>query len=109
MGVCLDTCHAFAAGYDVATEKGFDSMMVDFENIIGIEYLRGVHLNDSKGELGCHLDRHENIGKGKIGLKGFKYLMNDKRFDGIPMILETPCQSDKTYEKEIKYLYSMSK
>ena len=82
-------------------------MMNDFESIIGIEYLKGVHLNDSKGELGCHLDRHENIGKGKIGKKGFHLLMNDKRFKGIPMVLETPCQNDNTYAKEISLLYSM--
>lgn len=84
-------------------------MMNNFENIIGIEYLKAVHLNDSKGELGCHLDRHENIGKGKIGTEAFQRLMKDKRFDGIPMVLETPCQSDDTYEKEIRILYGMCK
>ena len=107
MGVCLDTCHAFAAGYDFASEKGFAKMMEEFESVIGLEYLRAVHLNDSKGALGCHLDRHENIGKGKIGSKAFQRLMKDPRFDGIPMILETPCVTDDTYKKEIKQLYSM--
>lgn len=109
IGVCLDTCHAFAAGYDLASEQGFHKMMEEFESVIGLEYLRAVHLNDSKGELGCHLDRHENIGKGKIGLEAFRLLMKDSRFNGIPMILETPCMSENTYKKEIKQLYSLIK
>lgn len=109
IGVCLDTCHAFAAGYDLASEQGFHEMMEEFESVIGLEYLRAVHLNDSKGELGCHLDRHENIGKGKIGLEAFRLLMKDSRFNGIPMILETPCMSENTYKKEIKQLYSLIK
>ena len=83
-------------------------MMEEFESAIGLEYLRAVHLNDSKGDLGCHLDRHENIGKGKIGTKAFQRLMKDPRFDGIPMILETPCVSEGTYKEEIKQLYSMA-
>ena len=107
VGVCLDTCHTFAAGYDISTKKGYESVMQDFDKIIGFEYLKGIHLNDSKGELGCHLDRHENIGKGKIGKEGFQRLMEDERLDGIPMILETPCASDMTYTREIKTLYSM--
>ena len=84
-------------------------MMEEFESVIGLEYLRAVHLNDSKGDLGCHLDRHENIGKGRIGVDAFRRLMRDPRFNGIPMILETPCVSDNTYKKEIKQLYSMIK
>ena len=106
MGVCIDTCHAFAAGYDIASDEGFDKTMAEFESVVGLRYLRAVHLNDSKGELGCHLDRHENIGKGNIGIYAFKRLMGDPRFNGIPMILETPCISEDTYEKEIKQLYS---
>lgn len=90
IGVCLDTCHAFAAGYDLATEEGFEKMMKDFEAIIGLSYLKAVHLNDSKGKVGCHLDRHENIGQGSIGLDGFRRIMNDPRLDHLPMILETP-------------------
>ncbi|PIK34940.1 putative DNA-(apurinic or apyrimidinic site) lyase-like isoform X4 [Apostichopus japonicus] len=90
IGVCLDTCHAFAAGYDLSTEDGYKKMTDEFDKLVGFHYLKGVHLNDSKGKVGCHLDRHENIGKGFIGLDGFRRLMNDKRFDGIPMILETP-------------------
>lgn len=84
-------------------------MMDEFDAIIGLKYLRGVHLNDSKGELGCHLDRHENIGMGKIGVEAFRRLMRDPRFSGIPMILETPCASENTYKKEIKQLYAMIK
>ncbi|KAL1482937.1 hypothetical protein MTO96_013349 [Rhipicephalus appendiculatus] len=90
IGVCLDTCHAFAAGYDLATEEGFEKMMNDFESIIGLPYLKALHLNDSKGVVDSHLDRHENIGRGKIGLDGFRRIMNDSRLDHLPMILETP-------------------
>lgn len=109
MAVCLDTCHAFAAGYDIASEKGLSRTMDEFDAIIGLKYLRAVHLNDSKGEIGCHLDRHENIGKGKIGVEAFRRLMRVPRFNGIPMILETPCASEDTYKKEIKQLYTMMK
>ena len=109
VGVCLDTCHAFAAGYDFRTKDGYEHMMSDFDSIVGLRYLKGVHLNDSKGELGCHLDRHENIGKGKIGSSGFEHLMNDQRLNGVPMVLETPFQNDDIYEKEIGLLYSMQR
>ncbi|XP_072027852.1 probable endonuclease 4 [Amphiura filiformis] len=107
VGVCLDTCHAFAAGFDLSTESGYESMMDDFDKIVGLKYLKAVHLNDSKGKVGSHLDRHENIGKGFIGLKTFRRLMNDPRFNGIPIVLETPAEEDTTYEKEIRLLYSM--
>uniref|UniRef100_A0A8C5Q8D5 Xylose isomerase-like TIM barrel domain-containing protein n=1 Tax=Leptobrachium leishanense TaxID=445787 RepID=A0A8C5Q8D5_9ANUR len=90
IGVCLDTCHAFAAGHNLADEAGVKLMIDTFSKIVGISYLKAVHLNDSKGEVGCHLDRHENIGQGYIGLEGFRQVMNEPRFDGIPMILETP-------------------
>ena len=90
VGVCLDTCHAFAAGNDLRTKEGYERMMSEFDETIGLEFLKAIHLNDSVGDVGCHLDRHENIGKGKIGLQAFKYVMNDPRLRGIPMILETP-------------------
>lgn len=90
IGVCLDTCHAYAAGYDLAVQDGFEKMMNDFESIIGLSYLKALHLNDSKGKVGCHLDRHENIGRGHIGLDGFRRIMTDPRLDHLPMILETP-------------------
>jgi len=109
IGVCIDTCHAMAAGYDLSTQAGFDEMLKDFDEIIGFEWLVGLHLNDSKGEAGCHLDRHESIGKGKIGLEGFKRVMNCPRFTDLPMILETPfVDGNETYKKEIKVLCSLT-
>ncbi|XP_038064450.1 apurinic-apyrimidinic endonuclease-like [Patiria miniata] len=107
IGVCLDTCHAFAAGFDLSTEAGYEKMMSDFDRIIGLKYLVAVHLNDSKGKVGSHLDRHENIGRGQIGLKAFQRLMNDSRFDNIPLILETPVEDGMDYSKEIKLLNSL--
>lgn len=90
VGVCIDTAHAFAAGYDISTESGFIDTFEQFDSIVGFRYLKGVHLNDSKKELGSRVDRHESIGDGLIGITPFKMIMNDSRFDGIPMILETP-------------------
>lgn len=104
IGVCLDTCHAFAAGFDIATEAGYKQLMNDFDAAVGFGYLSGLHLNDSKGDVGCHLDRHENIGKGKIGLAGFRRIMNDPRLANLPMILETPLND---YAAEIQTLYSL--
>ncbi|KAL3877379.1 hypothetical protein ACJMK2_035097 [Sinanodonta woodiana] len=107
MGVCLDTCHAYAAGYDLSTEAGYNQMIRDFDRIVGFQYLKALHLNDSAGKLGCHLDRHENIGKGKIGKEGFRRVMNEPHFDNIPMILETPYTSDEIYSSEINLLESL--
>ncbi|MEI8355662.1 MAG: deoxyribonuclease IV [Deltaproteobacteria bacterium] len=89
-GVCLDTCHIFAAGYDITTETGYQQVFSEFDRIVGLERLQAFHLNDSKKGLNSHVDRHEHIGKGCLGLSGFKFLMNDRRFDQIPKILETP-------------------
>jgi deoxyribonuclease-4 len=94
MAVCIDTCHIFAAGYDIATEKGFEETFDEFDNIIGLARLAAFHLNDSKKGLGSRVDRHEHIGKGAIGLEGFRLLMNDERFTRIPKILETPKSED---------------
>ena len=105
IGVCLDTCHAFAAGYDLRSKESFQAVLEEFEKVVGFEYLQGVHLNDSKGDLGCHLDRHENIGMGKLGKDAFRWLMNDPRFNGIPLILETP--GGVGYDKEIRLLRSL--
>lgn len=88
--VCLDTCHIFAAGYDITTESGYQQVFTEFDRIIGLEKLEAFHLNDSKKGLNCRIDRHEHIGRGSMGLAGFKFLMNDKRFDRIPKMLETP-------------------
>lgn len=103
IGVCLDTCHAFAAGYDFRTRDAYNKFMDEFDKIVGFKYLKGMHLNDSKGELGSHLDRHESLGKGVIGKDAFRFLMKDPRIDNIPMILETP--NPDLWPEEIKFLY----
>lgn len=97
MAVCIDTCHIFAAGYDISTEKGYRETFELFDGIIGLERLAAFHVNDSKKGLGSHVDRHDHIGKGMIGLTGFRLLMNDERFAHIPKILETP-KSDDLHE-----------
>ncbi len=107
VGVCLDTCHTFTAGYDLRTVAACDETFAEFERIVGFSYLRGMHLNDSKPELGSRVDRHDSLGKGKIGLECFRYLMNDARFDNIPMVLETI--DDSLWAEEIALLYSMQK
>jgi len=90
VGICLDTCHAFAASYDIRTEDGYDQTMQEFDRLIGLGKIRAFHLNDSKKDLGSHVDRHTHIGKGCIGLGAFRWLVNDARFSAIPKILETP-------------------
>jgi deoxyribonuclease-4 len=90
LGVCFDTCHVFAAGYDFRTAKGYNATMTLFDTTIGIERLKVFHLNDSRGDLGSRLDRHEHIGAGKLGLEAFRLLLNDGRFKETPMVLETP-------------------
>jgi deoxyribonuclease IV len=107
IGVCIDTCHAYTAGYDIRTLYGFNGMFDEFNKIVGLKYLRGIHLNDSKKELNSHVDRHDNIGKGLMGMEIFNVLMNDKRFDNMPIILETPDES--LWAEEIKLLYSLIK
>jgi len=88
IGACLDTCHAFAAGYDIRTKTGFETTMEKLDNIVGLKNIHAIHLNDSKGELGSKLDRHEHIGKGKLGLEPFRQIIN--RFKHIPKVIETP-------------------
>lgn len=107
VGVCVDTCHAFAAGYDLATPDGYEKVWDDFERIIGFKYLNGMHLNDAKRELGSRIDRHEQIGKGHLGQWFFTRLMQDSRFDNIPLILETPDES--AWKDEIAWLYARTK
>jgi deoxyribonuclease-4 len=94
LGVCFDTCHAFAAGYDISTETGYRSTFGRFDALIGLARLRFFHLNDSKKELGSRVDRHEHIGRGKIGVEGFRFLVNDPRFARHPMVLETPKEKE---------------
>ncbi len=99
LGVCLDTCHVFAAGYDISNEKGYGRTMNSLDRLIGLDRLKFFHLNDSKKELGSRVDRHEHIGKGQIGLTGFRLLLNDDRFADLPMVLETP--KDKYMTEDI--------
>ena len=100
MGVCFDTSHGFAAGYDLRSEEAYDLTMSQFDEKVGIGRLRFFHLNDSKRELGSRVDRHEHIGKGEIGLNGFRLLLNDPRFRDHPMVLETPKGKDLKEDKE---------
>lgn len=94
VGVCLDTCHAFAAGYDLRTPAGYEAMVAELDRDLGLDAVKCWHFNDSKGTLGSHLDRHTHIGEGEIGLKGFRIVLNDPRWDGIAMLLETPKEDD---------------
>ena len=104
VGVCLDTCHTFTAGYDFLGD--YDAVFNEFEEVVGFRYLRGMHLNDSKKELGSHVDRHDSIGKGLIGFAFFEKLMRDSRFDNMPLILET---IDETlWPEEIAWLREQS-
>lgn len=105
VGVCIDTCHALAAGYDLTTEEGYEQTWKDFDRIIGLKYLCGMHINDSKKGVGSRIDRHESLGKGALGEAFFKRMMNDPRLDNIPLILETP--DDTIWAEEIKWLYSL--
>ena len=93
VGVCIDTCHAFAAGYDMRTREAFENTFAEFDRIIGFGYLRGMHLNDAMKPLGSHVDRHSPLGDGLLGMDAFRFIAEDARFDGIPLILETPDES----------------
>lgn len=103
VGVCLDTCHTYSAGYDLL--GNYEGVFKEFEDEVGFKYLKGIHLNDTKKELGSRVDRHESIGKGLLGADFFKKLMNDPRFDNIPIILETPDES--LWAEEINWLRSI--
>lgn len=94
IGVCIDTCHLFAAGYNISNEEGYEKTMREFDDVIGFNRLCVIHLNDSKGTLGSRIDRHEHIGKGQIGDRGFWLFMNDRRFAKVPKIIETPKGAD---------------
>ena len=103
VGVCLDTCHTYTAGYDIVNE--YDKVFDEFDKEVGFNYLRGMHLNDSKKALSTHVDRHDSIGEGLIGKAFFERLMRDSRFDNMPLILETPDESK--WKEEIAWLKSM--
>jgi deoxyribonuclease-4 len=108
IGVCLDTCHIFAAGYDIRTLKDYNKTMQEFDRKIGLDHLHFFHLNDSKKDLGSRVDRHEHIGQGCIGLNGFAHLLNDPRFQNHPMTLETPKGDDLQEDSEnLKTLRSL--
>lgn len=105
VGICIDTCHMFTAGYDIRTREAYDKTWGDFDRIVGREYLMGMHLNDSKPELGSRVDRHDSLGVGKIGWDAFKFIMNDERMDDIPMVLETI--NEEIWAEEIQALYNL--
>lgn len=105
VGVCLDTCHTFTAGYDLLSAAGYTETFAKFDEIVGFGYLKGMHLNDSKKELGSRVDRHDSIGEGFLGKEVFSRIMNDPRFDNMPLILETP--EDSLWEAEIRLLYGL--
>lgn len=107
VGICIDTCHSYSAGYDIKTTEGFKNTFTKFDEIIGFKYLKGIHLNDTKKAFGSRVDRHDSLGKGILGLEPFKMLMNDPRFNDIPIILETP--DEDIWPEEIKMLYGMIK
>lgn len=102
VGVCLDTCHTYSAGYDIVAE--YDKVFQEFDDTVGFHYLKAIHLNDTKKELGSRVDRHDSIGKGLLGLDFFKRFMQDARFDDMPIILETPDES--LWAEEIRMLRS---
>ncbi len=104
VGVCIDTCHMFTAGYDIRTREAYEATWEEFDKIVGFEYLQGMHINDSKPPLGSRVDRHHSLGKGEIGLDAFRFIMNDPRMDDIPLVLETIDES--LWPEEIRLLYS---
>ena len=105
VGVCLDTCHTYAAGYDISTADGWKRTMEEFDSVVGLDYLKGMHINDSQFDLGSKKDRHAAIGKGTLGAEAFRPIMNDPRLEEIPMILET--NEPELWPEEIKLLYGM--
>ncbi len=105
VGVCLDTCHTFSAGYDLRTKEAYEESMSEFDRVVGFKYLSGMHINDSKAKLGSRVDRHHSLGQGEIGWDTFRFIMNDKRMDNIPLILETIDSS--IWDREIRELYNL--
>jgi deoxyribonuclease IV len=107
VGVCLDTCHTFSAGYDLVTPEGYEETLAHFDAVVGFSFLKGLHLNDGKKTLGSRVDRHERLGQGTLGLETFRMIMNDPRFEEIPMILETP--DENRWAEEIRMLKEMTR
>jgi deoxyribonuclease-4 len=106
VGVCLDTCHSYSAGYDLKSRDGYEATMAALDEIVGLDYLKGMHLNDSKKEHGSRVDRHHSLGQGTLGLAPFQFIIQDPRTDGIPLILETP--NDDLWAEEIAMLKKMA-
>ena len=105
VGVCLDTCHTFASGYDLRTKEAYEETMSKFDEVVGFKYLMGMHINDSKSKFGSRVDRHHSLGEGELGWNTFRFIMNDDRLDDIPLILETIDSS--IWDREIRELYSL--
>lgn len=108
LGVCVDTCHIFAAGYDIRTQEGYDSFWEELERRIGIDKVKAIHCNDSKKPLGSRVDRHAHIGEGELGLEPFRFLMNDPRFFDVPILLETP-EAEQHHQRNLEVLLSLVK
>ena len=106
-GICVDTCHAFSAGYDISVPEGANRLMREIKKSVGIEKLKLIHLNDSKRPLGSGVDRHEHIGKGCVGMKGFKNFLSDKRISRIPLILETPKSTEDDDKRNLKKVFTL--
>jgi deoxyribonuclease-4 len=106
-GVCIDTCHAFAAGYDLTLNEGIEKLIAEVKENVGLDRLKLIHLNDSKKPLGSGVDRHEHIGQGYIGVKGFKKILSDKRLSGVPLILETPKKTEDDDKRNLKKVMSI--
>ena len=110
MCVCIDTAHIYAAGYDIKDPKQYKKVMKEFDDVIGLDLLKCIHMNDSKKALGSRVDRHDHIGKGEIGLEGFTNIMNDKKLEKVAMILETPKGKEQLEDLEnVKTLLSLCK
>ncbi len=107
VGVCIDTCHAYAGGYDLRTAAACDATFAEFDKIVGFKYLKGMHFNDALKSFSSHVDRHSSLGEGELGWECFRYIMQDPRFDGMPLILETP--DEEKWPAEIAALKDMSK
>ncbi|WP_129594130.1 deoxyribonuclease IV [Seramator thermalis] len=105
VGVCIDTAHTLASGYEIRTRDAFDETFSKFDRIVGFHYLKGMHINDSKKELASRVDRHDSIGKGVMNMDMFSFIMNDPRFENMPLILETP--DELLWAEEIATLYSL--
>lgn len=106
VGVCIDTCHAFAAGYDLSDEAACEHTFAELDRIVGFSYLRGMHLNDAMKPLGSRVDRHQSLGEGMLGMPVFRYIARDARFDGIPLVLETP--NEARWPEEIALLKGLA-